>query len=151
MLKIEARRWVAVWYRCPSCGAQSGETMLTPWRWTHRRVRTCCGYGCNDAEIEVVGYRWYTTFCIEPSLSRTTIAGTLARLGPFTVCQVVHPNIRAFRRWYRRRRAERDEEVRQYQERERQRQEALASASDQGDALFEEDPWCLFLQQQEAD
>jgi hypothetical protein len=69
---------------------------------------------------EVVEHRWYTTFCIEPGLSQTTIAGTLEKIGPFTVCHLVHPNLRAFRRWYKRRRAEEDEKARQYFERERQ-------------------------------
>jgi hypothetical protein len=106
MLKIEARRWVAVWYRCPRCGAQSGELMLTPWRWAHRRPRECYGYQCNRAELTIVEHKWYTTFCIEPGLSFTTVAGTLATIGPFRLCDIVQPNIRAFRKWYRRHKAE---------------------------------------------
>lgn len=132
-LRIEARRWVAAWYRCPHCGAQTADLMLTPWQWAHRRARTCYHYSCNEADLAVVERRWYTTFAVEPGLSQTTIAGTLAAIGPFTVCDLVHPNLRAFRRWYRRRRAERDEQIRQYQEQQRQRQEASTSASDQGD------------------
>ena len=120
MLKIESRRWVAVWLKCPNCGAQSGESMLTPWQWAHRHPRQCHNYKCNNAEMEVAAHRWYTTFAIEPGLSQTTIAGTLAKLGPFTICQIVHPNIRKFLAWYWRRKAEEAEKTRQYLERERQ-------------------------------
>ena len=119
-LKIEARHWVAAWYRCPICGTTSGELQMTPYRWKHRHPRQCFGYKCKTAVLEVVEHRWYTTFCIEPSLSRTTIAGTLKEIGPFEVCHIVHPNLRAFRRWYKRRRTEEDEKARQYFERERQ-------------------------------
>jgi hypothetical protein len=70
--------------------------------------------------LEVAAYKWYTTFAIEPGLSQTTIAGTLAAIGPFKLCDIVHPNIRAFRQWYRRRRAEVADQARQYRERERQ-------------------------------
>lgn len=119
-LRIEARRWIAVWYRCPVCGAQSGEMLLTPWRWAHRVPRHHHSYKCNDAELEVVEHKWYTTFCIESGLGPTTVAGTLAEIGPFRVCQIVHPNIRKFRAWYRRRKAEEAEKTRQYLERERQ-------------------------------
>ena len=120
MLKIEARQWVAIWYRCPKCGAQSGETMLTPWQYSHRPVRACHSYKHDRCSLEIVEHRWYTTFCIEPGVSFTTIAGTLATIGPFKLCDIVQPNIRAFRRWYRRRRAEEDEKARQYREREHQ-------------------------------
>lgn len=123
MLKIESRRWVAVWYRCPQCGAQSAETMVTPWRYRHRHARECSGYRCNRAELEIVERRWYTTFCIEPGLSFTTTAGTLAAIGPFKLCDIVHRDIRAFRRWYRQARKEADERARAYQERERKVQE----------------------------
>lgn len=119
-LKIEARRWVAAWYRCPICGATSGELQLTPYRWKHRHPRQCFGYKCHNAVLEVVEHRWYTTFCIEPSPSRTTIAGTLEKIGPFEVCHIVHPNLRTFRRWYKRQRAEEEEKARQYFECERQ-------------------------------
>ncbi len=119
-LKIEARRWVAAWLKCPNCGAQSGYPMLTPYQWKHRHPDHCHNYKCNNAVKEVVEHRWYTTFAIEPGLSFTTIAGTLEKLGPFTICQIVHPNVHAFKRWYRRRKAEVAEEARQYHERERQ-------------------------------
>jgi len=120
MLKIEARQWIAIWYRCPQCGAQSAETMVTPWRYRHRPVRECYGYKCDRCALEIVERRWYTTFCIEPGLSFTTIAGTLAAIGPFKLCDIVHRDIRAFRQWYRQRRAEVDEQARQYWEHERQ-------------------------------
>jgi hypothetical protein len=120
MLKIEARRWVAVWWKCPQCGAQSADLMLTPWRYRHLPARECFGYKCNRCALVVVERKWYTTFCIEPGLSRTTVAGTLGMIGPFRLCDIVQPNIRAFRRWYRRRRAEEDEKARQYFARERQ-------------------------------
>ncbi|MGH2478121.1 MAG: hypothetical protein ACRDHW_00480 [Ktedonobacteraceae bacterium] len=119
VLKIEARKWVAVWYRCPTCGAQRGEPMLTPWRWRHRNAWQCSGVNCNGVAFAVVAYKWYTTFAIEPGISQTTIAGTLEKIGPFQVCSIVHPDIRAFKRWYRRRKAEKAEETRQYLERER--------------------------------
>jgi hypothetical protein len=93
---------------------------MTPWRWKHRFPRQCHNYKCNNVEMEVAAHRWYTTFAIESGLSQTTIAGTLEKLGPFRVCNIVHPNIRAFRRWYRRRQAEEAEKTRQYQERQRQ-------------------------------
>lgn len=120
MLKIESRRWVAVWYRCPKCGSETGETMLTPWRWGHRRVWECHSIKHERCAYEVVEHRWYTTFCIEPGISFDTIAGTLEMIGPFRVCNIVHHDIRAFKRWYRRRKAEEAEKTRQYLERERQ-------------------------------
>lgn len=120
MLTIESRQWVAIWYQCPTCGAQSGEPMLTPWRYRHRQPRECFNGKCNQAEMAIVERKWYTTFCIESGISQTTIAGTLAAIGPFTICQIVHRDIRAFRRWYRRRKAEVTEQARQYAERERQ-------------------------------
>src|SRR5579872_4213995 len=120
MVKIESRPWVAVWYRCPRCGAQSAETMLSPWRYLHRQPRECQGRKCDHVELAVAERRWYTTFAIEPGVSFTTIAGTLAAIGPFRVCDIVQPNVRAFRQWYRQRRAEADEKARQYFERERQ-------------------------------
>jgi len=121
-LKIEARKWVAVWYQCPVCKGQSGYPMLTPcqWRWRYRKPEICYHYRCNQAIKEEVAHRWYTTFCIEPGLSFTTIAGTLEKLGPFTICQIVQPNIREFKRWYRRRSAEEAEKTKQYRERQAQ-------------------------------
>ncbi|MGH2505811.1 MAG: hypothetical protein ACRDHZ_00090 [Ktedonobacteraceae bacterium] len=120
MLKIKSRRWVAAWYRCPVCGAQSGNPMLTPYQWKHRQPYQCHNYKCNNTVKEVVEHKWYTTFAIEPGLSQTTIAGTLEKLGPFTICQIVHPNIRVFRRWYWQRKAEEAEKTKLYLERERQ-------------------------------
>lgn len=118
MLKIEARRWVAAWWKCPQCGAQSADLMLTPWRYRHLPARECFGYKCDRCALVVVERKWYTTFCIEPGLSCTTMAGTLEAIGPFRLCDIVQPNIRAFRQWYRRRKAEENEKTRQYLERE---------------------------------
>src|SRR5579883_3299208 len=103
MLKIESRQWVAVWYRCPKCGAQLAETMLTPWRYAHRRyVPECHSYKHDPCALAIVERRWYTTFAIESGLGPTIMAGTAAAIGPFKLCDIVQPNIRAFRQWYRR-------------------------------------------------
>ena len=53
-------------------------------------------------------------------MSFTTIAGTLEKIGPFKLCDIVHRNHREFRKWYRQRRREVDEQARQYFERQRQ-------------------------------
>jgi long-subunit acyl-CoA synthetase (AMP-forming) len=53
-------------------------------------------------------------------MSQTTVAGTLAQMGPFKICDIVHPNIRAFKKWYKQRRAELDEQARQYFEHQHQ-------------------------------
>ncbi len=66
--------------------------------------------------MTIVERRYYTTFAIEAGVSFTTIAGTLERIGPFKVCDIVHPNIRTFRQWVERRRAELAEQHRQYME-----------------------------------
>lgn len=129
-MRIDVRRWVAVWYRCPKCGSQTADPMLTPYRYRHLRKPTCFGLKCDHCEPEIVERRWYTTFCIEPGVSFTTIAGTLEKIGPFKLCDIVHRNHREFRKWYRQRRREVDEQARQYFEAyfERQRQiEALAN------------------------
>ncbi len=115
MLKIESRQWVAVWLRCPRCGAQTGELMLTPWQYRHRQMRECFSYKHDRCALEVVQRRWYTTFCIEPGVSFTTIAGTVATIGPFKLCDIVQPNIRAFRRWVRQHQSKRDEQRRAYE------------------------------------
>lgn len=60
--------------------------------------------------------RWYTLFTEETDLNGTMRAGTLKEIGRFTVCQIVHPNIRVFRAWVEQRRAELAEQNRQYQE-----------------------------------
>jgi hypothetical protein len=144
-LKIESRKWIAAWYRCPSCGAQSGNPMLTPYQWKHRHSEEC--YRCNRHK-ELIKHRWYTTFAIEPGISQTIIAGTLEKLGPFTICNIVHHNISVFRRWYRRRKAEEAEKTRLYQEyqrkleaewSERRRQmQAVVTGGDDFDAFEDE-------------
>lgn len=115
-MKIESRKWVAVWYRCPKCGAESGNTMLTPRQWKRMQqdLWDCHNYKHERCQVEVVKRRWYTTFCIENGISGNTIAGTLAKIGPFTVCQIVHPNSQVFRRWVRQRKAERAKEHQAY-------------------------------------
>lgn len=118
MLKIEPRKWIAVWYRCPVCGAQTAHTMLTPWEYKHRPAGECWKYD-HRCTLEVVERRWYTTFCIEPGVSFTTIAGTLEQIGPFKICDIVQPDVRAFRKWYRQARAEADKRGREYREHER--------------------------------
>jgi hypothetical protein len=120
MLRIEARRWVAIWWRCPQCGAQSADLMLTPWGYRHLRVQECHSYKHERCSREIVERRWYTTFAIEPGISFSTTAGTLEKIGPFKLCDIVHPNIRVFKRWYWRRKREEAEKTRQYLERERQ-------------------------------
>jgi hypothetical protein len=70
--------------------------------------------------MQVVERRYYTTFCIEDGISFSTVAGTLAELGPFKICDIVHPNIRAFRKWVAVRRAEQAEQYRQWSERQKQ-------------------------------
>jgi hypothetical protein len=71
----------------------------------------------------IVERRYYTTFVVEMSVSFTTVAGTLEKLGPFKVCDSVHPDIRSFRKWVEMRRAELAEQSRQYAERMRTQQE----------------------------
>ena len=114
-MEIKARRWLAVWYKCPNCGAQSGHPMLTPTK-KHRDYRPTCGHWRCDCKLEVVERRYYTTFAIEAGVSFTTIAGTLEQIGPFKVCNIVHPNIRAFRKWVEKRREEVAEQSRKYME-----------------------------------
>ncbi len=118
-LQIESRRWLAVWYRCPKCGAQSGRTRLTPTRRHRDYVPECDGWQCNDCAMEIVARRYYTTFCIEYGITATTVAGTLAELGPFRICNYVYPNIRVFRRVIAEKMAEREREMQECLERER--------------------------------
>ncbi len=73
--------------------------------------------------MAVVERRYYTTFAIEAGVSFTTIAGTLERIGPFKVCDIVHRDIRSFRKWVEKRRSELAEQHRLYMEEWRRRQE----------------------------
>lgn len=119
-LKIGVRRWVAVWYRCPKCGKQTAFTMLSPWLYRYLSLQECSSWKCNRFALEVVERRWYTTFCIETGVSFATITGTLEMIGPFRVWNMVHRDIRAFKRWYRRRKAEEAEKTRLHLEYQRQ-------------------------------
>ncbi len=124
-MEIKARRWLAVWFQCPECGAQSGNPMLTPTKKHRERVYECSSYTHRERRVpmQLVERRYYTTFAIETSISFTTIAGTLERIGPFRVCNIVYPDIRAFRKWVEKRRAELAEQSRQYMEHMRIQQE----------------------------
>jgi hypothetical protein len=121
-MEIKARRWLAIWYRCPKCGAQTGSPMLTPTKRHREYVPACYHYRC-DCRMEIVERKYYTTFAIEAGVSFTTIAGTLEKIGPFKVCNIVFPNIRAFREWVEMRQAELAEQSRKYMEEFRKRQE----------------------------
>ena len=120
-MEIKARRWLAVWYRCPECGAQSGSPMLTPTKVHREYVPGCHNYRC-DCKMEIVERKYYTTFVIEPGISFTNIAGTLEKIGPFKVCNIVYPNIRVFTRWVELRRIELAEQSRKYMEEFRKQQ-----------------------------
>src|SRR5579859_7014247 len=89
LMEIRARRWLAVYYRCPQCGAQTACTRTTPTK-AHREYRpTCYSLQCEDRLLEMVEQKYYTTFAIEDGVGLTTVAGTLAALGPFKVCDYV--------------------------------------------------------------
>jgi hypothetical protein len=124
-MEIKARRWLAIWYRCPNCGAQTGSPMLTPTRNHREYVPACHHYGCK-CKMEIVERKYYTTFAIEAGVSFTTIAGTLEMIGPFKVCNIVFPNIRAFTKWVEQRRAELAEQSRQYEARLKREHEEAA-------------------------
>ena len=126
-MEIKARRWLAVWYQCPNCGAQSGSPQLTPTQRHREQIPKCHNYRCDDCNMLIVERRYYTTFAIEAGVSQTMVAGTLERLGPFTICTIVHPTIRAFRRWVEQRRAELAEQHRLYMEVWRRREEEGAA------------------------
>lgn len=114
-MEIEARRWLAVLYKCPKCGNQTVQMMLTPTKAHRNRSFPCYRWDCN-ATYEIAERRYYTTFAIEASVSFTMIAGTLEKIGPFDVCQIVYPSIRRFRRWVEIRRVELAEQHRLYME-----------------------------------
>lgn len=114
-LDIKAQRWLAVSYRCPKCGNTTYHTMLKRTKRNRERVFECQNWSCRSL-YEIVERRYWTSFCIEVSLSQTTIAGTLPEFGGWRVCHIVHRNIREFKQWYRRRKREQAEEARAYQE-----------------------------------
>jgi|SRR5450755_466626 len=122
-MEIKARRWLAIWYQCPECGAQSGSPMLTPTKAHREYAPECSSYRHDRMRMHIVERRYYTTFAIEAGVSFTTIAGTLERIGPFTVCTIVHRNIRSFRKWVEQRRAELAEQHHLYLEEWHRRQE----------------------------
>lgn len=117
-MEIKAQRWLAVLFQCPQCGNQTIHPRVTPTKRHRDESFACHNWRCQST-YEIAERRYYTTFVIEPGISFTTIAGTLDKLGPFKICDIVHPNIRAFRKWYARRKAEQDEQARVYFERER--------------------------------
>jgi hypothetical protein len=122
-MEMKVQRWLAVWYRCPRCGLQTAQTRMAPTKRNRDDVPECYGYDCDLHKVRVLERRYYTTFAIEPGISATFVVGTLKRIGPFKVCDIVHPNIRAFRTWYRQRKVELDEQARQDEERQRQIEE----------------------------
>jgi len=124
-IEIVPRRWLAVWYRCPHCSSQTASPMLTPTKRHREYTPTCHNWQC-ESDMQVVERRYYTTFCIEAGVSFTTVAGTLGELGPFKICDIVHPNIRAFRKWVAVRQAEQAEQYRHYLEHQRQVEEEAA-------------------------
>jgi hypothetical protein len=89
--------------------------MLKRTKRNRERVFECQNWSCR-ATYEIIGRRYWTSFCIEESISQTTIAGTLAEFGGWRVCQIVHRNIREFKKWYRKRKREQAEEARAYHE-----------------------------------
>lgn len=135
-MEIKAQRWIAVWYKCEKCGSQTANTMLTPSQYRRSDIPVCRDWPC-ESEMLVAEKRWYTTFVVERTVSFTTIAGTLSKIGPFKVCDIVHSNIHAFRKWVVVRKEEQAEQHRQYLEywrrveeeanvrREQQRKEAI--------------------------
>lgn len=122
-MEIKARRWLAAWYQCPVCGAQSGSPMVTPTKVHREYAPECSSYRHDRMRMQIIERRYYTTFAIECTISSTIIAGTLEKIGPFKVCTIVHPDIRSFRKWVEMRRAELAEQSRQYMEEFRRSQE----------------------------
>src|SRR5579859_5934090 len=118
LMEIRARRWLAAWYRCPTCGAQTAQTRMTPTKAHRAYIPECYGWQC-DCHMEIVEQKYYTTFAIEDGVGLTTVAGTLAALGAFKVCDYVFPNIVVFRRFVERRQAELAKEAQEYFERTR--------------------------------
>ncbi len=116
-MKIEARRVLAVEYRCPQCGRSSASLAMTPTK-RHRERRPICTW-CEVTQ-EIVRRRYYTQFAAD----LCSVAGTCEKIGQFRVCNYVYPNIRAFKRVVQRR----AEEARAYYEQERQRQALLPPA-----------------------
>ena len=102
--------------------------MLTPTRANRDRVYACNSYRHDRVQVQLVERHYYTTFAIEIGVSFTTIAGTLERIGPFKVCDIVHPNITTFRKWVERRRTELAEQHRKYLEEWARREEAQEAA-----------------------
>lgn len=125
-MEIKPRRWLAALYQCPNCGGQTARTLMTPTKRHREYIPECHNWQCR-CNMVIVERRYYTTFVIEASVSFTTIAGTLARVGPCKVCDVVHPNVRAFRRWVEQRQAEQAEQHQRYME-EMTRREAEGAA-----------------------
>jgi hypothetical protein len=117
-MQIEARRWLAARYQCPVCGRDSASLMMPPTRFHRDYAPTCWGFKCNNAQMNIVERRYYTTFASD----FYSTAGTLAKIGPFKVCDMVHPSIRHFKKWYIERRAELDRQAQEYFALERQRQ-----------------------------
>ena len=118
-MEIKAQRWLAIWYRCPRCGSQTANPRLTPTKKHRERTYECHNWQCSrehSHDMQVVERRYYTTFCIESGVSFTTVAGTLGQLGPFKICDIVHPNIRAFRKWVAVRQAEQAQQYQEYLE-----------------------------------
>jgi hypothetical protein len=89
--------------------------MLKRTKRNRERTFECQNWSCRTL-YEITERRYWTSFCIEPGLSQTTIAGTLAEFGGWRVCQIVHRNIREFKKWYRKRKREQAEEARAYHE-----------------------------------
>lgn len=139
-MKIKAQRWLAVLYKCPQCGSQTAHTRLTPTKRNREFVSTCSNWRC-ESTYQIVERRYYTTFAIEVGISETMVAGTLAEIGPFSVCQIVYLNIRAFRKWVEKRRAELAEQHRVYMEEWKRREvegEARRNKEASERALFKE-------------
>jgi hypothetical protein len=104
-MEIKARRWLAVLYKCPHCRSQTARTQLTPTKRHRESTLTCGTWECEGA-YQIIERKYYTTFAREDNVSFSTVAGTLEKIGSFDVCQIVHPNIRAFRKWVEKRRIE---------------------------------------------
>lgn len=152
-MEIKARKRIAVHYQCPECGAQTFQTCLTATKKNLEQRPQCSSSSCGlkygfgeEPEMQVKVRRYYTMFAEETDLNGTKRAGTLGEIGErFTVCQIVQPNIRAFRAWVEKRRAERAEENRTYQEEMSKRQ---AEAEEQ--RKKEEAERALFKEAQEV-
>lgn len=114
-MEIKPQRWLAVLYKCPSCGNQTVYTRVTPTKRHRERTFECQNWQCKS-NYEIVERKYYTTFVIECSISFTIVAGTLGQIGQFKVCDIVHPNVRAFKKWFAQRKAEQAEQTRQYNE-----------------------------------